>query len=196
LSQFIPAQIFLFSCALFRGEFCAKFRDVRATKFRVVRQQPRQRLVNLRVTFGKTLAQFTGNTLNLKIAARQVANSIAEAPQLASEFVVIGVLGKLSRPQQFEILQCLPTVLHLVKSGVEDDAMRVQMRIERSRRVVREQGGGEVARETVVLHPTNPNASRRERLEFRERHSHGSCMGFENPFVLAQESHNGNRLRR
>ena len=48
-------------------------------------------------------------------------------------------------------------------------------------------GGGEIAGETVGLRAANPDASRRKRLEFRERRPHGSRMGFKNPFVLAQE---------
>ena len=59
-----------------------------------------------------------------------------------------------------------------------------------------EQGGGEVAREPVTLRPTNPDASRREGLEFRERRPDGSRMGYKNPIVLAQESRDGNRLWR
>ena len=58
-----------------------------------------------------------------------------------------------------------------------------------------EQGGGEVARQSVALRSTNADASRRERLEFRERRPHGSRVGMKNPFVFAQKSRDGNRLR-
>ena len=97
-----------FSVASFARNSC----DIRAAKFRVVRQQLRQRLVNLRITFGKALAEFFGDTLHLKITARQVANSIAKTSQLTGEFVIIGVLSKLSGAQQFIVLQRLPAIFH------------------------------------------------------------------------------------
>jgi hypothetical protein len=51
--------------------------------------------------------------------------TITETPQLSGEFMIINVLGKFSRPQQFVILQCLPPLLHQIKGCVEDDTIRV-----------------------------------------------------------------------
>jgi len=64
--------------------------------------------------------------------------------QLASEVVVVGVFGKFPCPQQFVILERLPPAFHRVERRVEDNAVRMQMRIEGARRVVREQRRAEV----------------------------------------------------
>ncbi len=58
-------------------------------------------------------------------SAPSITNPATEALQLTSEFVIVGVPGKLSRPQQFVVLQRLPKILHRVERGVEDDAVRV-----------------------------------------------------------------------
>ena len=71
--------------------------------------------------------------------------------------MVVGVLGKLSCAQQFVVLQRLPSVLHRIERRVENDAVRVQMRIERARRVMCEQGRGKIAGEPVALRSTDPN---------------------------------------
>ena len=146
--------------------------------------------------FGKALAEFFRNALNLKIAARPVANPIAESLQVTGEFVVIDVLGKLPRPQQFVILKCLPAIFHRIEGRVENNAMRVQMRVKGARSVVGEQGGDKIAREPVALRATNANASRRKCLEFLQRRPHRPRMSLKNPLVIAQESREGNRFRR
>jgi hypothetical protein len=77
--------------------------------------------------------------------------------------VVIGVLGKFPGAQQFVILQCLPMILNRVERGVENNAVRVEVRIESARRVMCEQGDSKVAGQTVALHATNSNSRCRER---------------------------------
>src|SRR2546429_6235519 len=72
----------------------------------------------------------------------------------------------------------------------------MQMRIEGARRVVRKQRRSEVPGHPVVLCATRPDAGRRERLEFPQRGTHSTRMGFKNPFVFAQQSCDGNRLWR
>ncbi len=61
---------------------------------------------------------------------------------------------------------------------------------------MREQRGGEVAGEPVAARPTNADASRGERLELSQCRPHSSRMSFKNPFVVAQESRDGNGFRR
>src|SRR4051794_13186047 len=74
--------------------------------------------------------------------------------------------------------------------------MRVQVRIKCARGVVREQRRYEIPGHSVVLCATRPDTGRSERLEFPQRRTHSTCMGFENPFVFTQESRDGNRLWR
>ena len=167
--QFVPAQVLSVSgSALPSRVSAAHGHDVSAGKFRLLRQQLRQRLVNLRVPFGKSLAEFIRNALHLKIPAWPVADLVAERPQFAGEFMVVDVLGKLPGAQQFVIFQSLPAIFHRIERRVENNAVRVQMRIKGAGRVVREQRGGEIAREPVALCATDANASCRESLKFSQ----------------------------
>jgi hypothetical protein len=59
-------------------------------------------------------------------------------------------------------------ILNLVKGRIEDDAVRVQMRIEGAGRIVSEPGGREVASQPVVLCAIFPDASGCKRLKFTE----------------------------
>ena len=102
----------------------------------------------------------------MKISTCPVANLVAETPQFARELVIIGVLGKLPGAQKFVVLESLPTILDLIESGIEHNTVRVQVRVEGTRRIVSEQGGNEVAGGTVVLCAACPNTSCRKCLEF------------------------------
>jgi hypothetical protein len=55
---------------------------------------------------------------------------IAERLQIAGQLVVINIFGELSGAQEFIILKRLPAILHLIKCGIEHNAMCVQMRVE------------------------------------------------------------------
>ena len=107
-------------------------------QFRFFRKQFGESFVNLRMPFGKPFTQLFGDAFNFKITPHTITNLVAEAPQFASEFVVIGVLGKLSGTQKLVVLKRLPAVLNHVKRRVENNAVRVQVRIESARRVMRE----------------------------------------------------------
>jgi len=132
----------------------------------------------------------------LEIAVRPVVNPVAESPQFAGEFVIVRILSELSRSQELVILKRFPTLLDGIECRIEHDAMRVQVRIKGARCVVREQRRNEVSRQPIILCATCPDASRSKRLEFPQRRSYGTRMGFENPFVPAQESCDRNRLWR
>src|SRR2546426_6785251 len=94
------------------------------------------------------------------------------------------------------ILKRFPAVLDGIECRIEHDAMRVQVRIKGARRVVREQRRNEVSCQPIILCATCPDASRSERLEFPQRRSYSTRVGFKNPFVPAQATRDGNRLRR
>ena len=68
----------------------------------------------------------------------------------------LGMVGKLSRAQQFVVLQRLPTILHRVKSSVEHNAVRVQMRIKRARGVVGEQAARRAVCAIACCRPRGP----------------------------------------
>src|SRR5437667_8677594 len=94
------------------------------------------------------------------------------------------------------ILKRFPAVLDGIECRIEHDAMRVQVRIKGARRIVREQRRNEVPGHPVVLCATRPDAGRSERLEVPQRRSYSTRMGFENPFVPAQECCDRDRLWR
>ena len=139
------------------------------------------------VTFGKSLAQVFRNTLNLEIAARLVANLVAETSQITGQLVVIDILGKLPGTQEFKIFQCLPTVFHRVKRGVENNAVRVQMRVQRAGGFVGEQRGGKIAGQTAIPGTSQTNPSGGEFFKFLQGTAHRPRMGIENAFIRAEE---------
>ena len=63
--------------------------------------------------------------------------------------MIIDVLDVFLRRHHVVILQRLPPLLCVIVCGVEDDAVRVQMRVERTRGIVLEKSGDDVAREPV-----------------------------------------------
>ncbi len=70
--------------------------------------------------------------LNDEISTRLVLDQVAEPPKFAGELVVIDVLNELLCREHLVILQSLPTSLRRVMRRVEEDAVAVQMRIERA----------------------------------------------------------------
>ena len=105
----------------------------------------------------------------MEVAPRLVANPVAERLQFTDQFVVIDVPRELPGAQQLVILERLPAVLDRVIRRVEDDAMRVQMRVERAGGLMGKQGGNEIACQPVALLATHADASGGKRLEFPER---------------------------
>ena len=70
---------------------------------------------------------------------------ITKSLQFAGQFVVINILGKFSGTQKFIVLEGFPTILNRIKGRIEDDAVRMQMRIKRAGGVMSEPGRCEVA---------------------------------------------------
>ena len=101
--------------------------------------------------------------------------------------MIINVLGKLSGAQQFKIFQRLPAVFHRIKGGVENNAVRVQMRVEGTRGVVLEQGGHEIAGQTFVAGTSNADSGRGKSLKYFQGCLNGPFMRLKNPVVIAQE---------
>ena len=62
--------------------------------------------------------------------------------------------------ESFLITPTWKAILNRIKGGIENDAVRMQMRVEGTRRVMREQGRNEIFGETVTLRPIHPNTGR------------------------------------
>lgn len=86
--------------------------------------------------------------------------------------------------------------LHCIEGRVEDNAVRVHLRIERARRVMCEQRSGKVARAPMALCPSSAGAGRRESLEFVKCRPHRPRVSLKNTRVLAKKFRGRNRLRR
>ena len=74
--------------------------------------------------------------------------------------------------------------------------MRVQMRIERSRSLVLEKRGDDVARAPITIGAAFAKACRREPFQFSNRSSHGLAMSSHDPRVIGNKRGDGNGLRR
>jgi len=66
--------------------------------------------------------------------------------------------------------------------------MGMQVRIERTRSVMREQRGGKIASAPVFLCSTSANPSGSKRLELVQRRLHRPRMSIQHPRVLAEKS--------
>src|SRR5437660_182718 len=70
------------------------------------------------------------HSLDLEVTTRTVANAIAEPEKVLGQFMIINRLNILPPPQHLLVLQGLPPRLLRVVGRIENDAMRVQMRVE------------------------------------------------------------------
>src|SRR2546430_16088158 len=69
-------------------------------------------------------------SLDLEVPTRPVANAIPEPEKVLGQFMIINRLNILPPPQHLLVLQGLPPRLLRVVGRIENDAMRVQMRVE------------------------------------------------------------------
>src|SRR5690606_6684522 len=93
-------------------------------------------------------------------------------------------------------LKRFPPVLHRIEGRVEDDAVRMQMWIQSTRRIVGEQGGCEVFCHSVTFRRPCPNSCRGERLKLSERRENGSQMGFKYSLIIPDQGGQRNRFWR
>ncbi len=132
-----------------------------------------------------------------KSPVRAVANPIPERLQVAGQLVVVDILCEFPRQQQFVILKRLPAIFDGIKSRVENNVNAVCRCGSKGRGTCRggELRGDEIPGEPLASHATNANTGCRKRLEFFQRCLHRPRMSLENPLVIAEETHEGNRLR-
>jgi hypothetical protein len=95
--------------------------------------------------------------------------------------VVIHVLDVLLRRKHVMVLKCFPSSLLRIVRGVEDNAMRVQMWIERSGCRMLEKRGDDIPCAPVPIRTAFSNACRREPFQFRNSSAHSLTMSSYNP---------------
>ena len=139
------------------------------------------------MAFGEALANLLRHAFDLEIASMQIANAVAKTTQGFGEFVVIDVLDKFPRLQHLVVLQRLPAVLLRIRRRIEDNAMRVEVRVERVGSVVCEQRGHEILSHTQAIRTVSPDARGGELLELDQRHVQCLVMRVNNPFVLRNQ---------
>ena len=108
--------------------------------------------------------------------------------------MIVDVLHELLSGEHLVILQRLPTIFIGVVGRVEDDAMRMQVRVERSRRVVFEERRDDIAGCSIGILADLANASARESLQFAHRRLHRLPMRLDDAFVTADEGCDRNRF--
>ena len=94
-------------------------------------------------------------------------------------------------------LQRLPAVLGVVPSAVEQDEVRVQLRVERARGRVQERRADQVAGDAIpVLNATLADARSGELFQFPERHCGGFSVRLQDAPVIHRDGKNGHRFGR
>ena len=101
--------------------------------------------------------------------------------------MVIDVLGKLAGAQEFKIFERLPAIFHRVKRGVENNAVRVQMRIKRAGSFMGEQRGGKITGQSVAPCTLQPKACGSKFFKFPQRTAHRPTVCSKNAFIRAKE---------
>ena len=99
---------------------------------RMRRKKCTRLLIDLAMPFRKAIAKLTTDLRNLKITASGINDRVAEPTQYTRELVIVHVLSVFLRAEHFVILQRFPTTFPIIVRRVEDDAMRVQVRVERA----------------------------------------------------------------
>src|SRR5205809_5737551 len=99
-----------------------------------------------------------------------MANRIAEAAKVSGQFVIIKRLDELSGTQHLVVLKRLPTLFHRIERGVEQNAVGVQVRVQRSRGGVREYCPNEVRCPPGVVGALTTDSSASEMLQLRKSH--------------------------
>lgn len=116
-------------CAALFTQTTSDFRDVTTRQLRTFFQQLFQGGVDLGIPFRKSITKLGWHSRNFEIAPGLIANSVAETNQFPRQFMVVGIFGILAGAQQLVVLQGFPTIFSFVERRIEDDAMRVQVRI-------------------------------------------------------------------
>jgi hypothetical protein len=190
--QFFPAQILLLPTPFIPRQPFAQVLDVGTGHFWFLREQFCYRPVNLPVAFGKTVAEFLGDTFDLKITSDPVANRITERTQFAGEFMVISVLGEFSGAKQLVILERLPAIFGSIKGCIEDNAMGMQVRIKGARRVVREQRRRHIASLPVKISATHPDTRGGKRFKFTQGRPDSAIMRLNDATVFTGQRNQRN----
>ena len=92
---------------------------------------------------------------------------ITDLMQAFGQFVAIDCRAVVDGAEHIARLQCLPTLFFLVPGGVEQDEMRMQLRIKRARRGMQEGRADQIAGDTILfLNATFANPCGGERFKF------------------------------
>src|SRR5439155_8923130 len=119
--------------------------------------------------------------LDLKIAARMVADRVSEPANIFGQFMIIHILHVLAGTEHVVVLQRLPTAFSGVEAGVEHDAMGVQMRVQRPGGVMSELRGHDVLCTPVITSSLSAEAHRGKLLKFLQRDLYGTMMRLDQP---------------
>ena len=170
--------------------------DVAADFLRVCGERLRSFRINLVVTFRKALPHRCRDFRQFKISARPVYDGVPKVPEFFRKLVVVHVLHELLRGERRVVVERLPPLFVRIMSRVEYDAVRVQMRIERARRVVLEKCGDYIAGRAVPIIGADVDLRCCESLQFLHCDAYGTCVSGDDSLIAAYERSHGHRLRR
>ncbi len=110
--------------------------------------------------------------------------------------MVIDIFHELLRGQHFVIVQRLPAALVGIVGGVEDNAVRVQMRVQSARGFMIKERGDDVSGQTIRTLQLSMHLHGGEAFEFPHGSAYRRTMRRHNPTVIRDESRDRHRLRR
>ncbi len=158
-SKLIPGHVVLFPRAFFVRQVLPNGFEVAVRLFGMLREKSFRLLVDLAMTLREPRAQLRRNFCDAEITARRVLDRVSARSKRTSQLMVIDVLDVFLRDQHSEVLQRLPPILRGVMRCIEDNAMRVQMRIEGSRSFMLKQRRNDVVGGSIQVGAGNADAS-------------------------------------
>jgi hypothetical protein len=163
--QFRPAQFLLFASPFSRRQSTSKILEVGPSEFGLIGQELSQSLVDLGMAFGEAGAEVRSYPFDLEIPLKPIPELIAKTSQRLGQVMIVGVLGELLGAQEILVLEGFPPVLDRVPSGIEDDGVGVEMRIQRPGGLVGEEGADEIPSGSIGVGTVDSDSGRGKGFE-------------------------------
>ncbi len=126
---------------------------------------------------------------------RGVAKLITQPPQTHRQFAAINFGEEIDLIEHGRWLQRLPSFLGRIPSGVEDDEVGVQLRVECAGRVMPEDGCRNLSGRAFGTTPVFPKAGGGDALHLAHGHKTSRVVGLDHTVVTGHQRHDGNALR-
>jgi hypothetical protein len=140
---------------------------------------------------GELADQGLGHAFDLKITPALALEPITHPMQGPGQFVIIDVLSELSGHKHLAGLERLPPSLNRIMGCVENDAVRVEVRIKCPGCLMPKRGTDQLTGHSVGGLTTFAHPGRRQRLQLIQGDANCIIMGANQPRVAANQGRNG-----